>query len=259
MIRRSLPMLALGAASLLAGACAQLPTQHNPLAQWVPSRNHEPRRAVLIVIHATQQKSAAASLDTLRGSNQGGRVSAHYLVGKDGRIYQLVGEQRRAWHAGGGSWGTIPDLNSASIGIEMDNDGASDFPPEQVGALLRLLGDLCDRLEIPRSQVIAHADLAPWRKSDPGALFPWGQLAAAGFGRWPEMAASVSARPANFDGYVALQLLGYSMRDPQAALRAFRLHYRGIDDAGTAMTSTDEALLFGLTAPSWRVAAPERR
>ena len=238
--------------AIAAAGCAHAPSR-NPLAEWVPSPNHEPRRAVVIVIHATLQKSAAASLDTLRSRNQGGRVSAHYLVGSDGRIYQLVKEGLRAWHAGGGSWGTIADLNSASIGIELDNDGASDFPPAQIGALLVLLADLCDRLAIPRTQVIAHADLAPWRKSDPGARFPWGRLAAAGFGRWPDMAASLSPRPPGFDGYVALQLLGYSMRDPQAALRAFRLHYRCIDDAATPMGSTDEALLYGLTAESWRV------
>jgi len=254
---RLFPALVLSATAFGLGGCAHLresvhPT-HNPLAQWVPSNNHEPRRAVVIVIHATEQKSAEASLDTLRSRNQGGRVSAHYLVGRDGRIYQLVKEQRRAWHAGGGSWGTIADLNSTSIGIELDNDGASDFPPAQMAALLVLLADLCDRLEIPRTQVIGHADLAPWRKSDPGPRFPWGQLATAGFGRWPEMAASLSRRPEGFDGFVALQLLGYSMRDPQAALRAFRLHYRGIDDASTPMGPTDEALLFGLTAQSWRI------
>ena len=238
--------------ALAAAGCAQAPTR-NPLAEWVPSTNHEPRRAVVIVIHATQQKSASASLDTLRSRNQGGRVSAHYLVGRDGRIYQLVRDGLRAWHAGGGSWGTIADLNSASIGIELDNDGSSEFPPAQTSALLVLLADLCDRLEIPRTQVIGHADLAPWRKSDPGPRFPWGQLAAAGFGRWPDMVASLSARPPGFDGYVALQLLGYSMRDPRAALRAFRMHYRGVDDANTPMGSTDEALLYGLTATSWGI------
>lgn len=236
-------------ACLVLAGCA-----HNPLAYWVPSRNHEQRRAVLVVIHATQQSSAAASLDTLRSRNPTGRVSAHYLVGRDGRIYQLVKDKRRAWHAGGGSWGTISDLNSTSIGIELDNDGASDFPDAQIVALEVLLEDLCTRLEIPRAQVIGHADLAPWRKTDPGPRFPWARLAQAGFGRWPDAAATQAERPPGFDGFVALQLLGYSMRDPQAALRAFRLHYRSIDDASTPMSLEDEALLYGLTAKSWRIA-----
>jgi N-acetylmuramoyl-L-alanine amidase len=237
-------------ASLLVSGCA-----HNPIARWVPSPNHEARRAVVIVIHATLQDSAAASLDTLRSRNAAGRVSAHYLVGKDGRIYQLVRERRRAWHAGGGRWGTIPDLNSASIGIELDNDGASDFPDVQVRALLVLLEDICARQEIPKTQVIGHADLAPWRKSDPGARFPWAKLAEAGFGRWPDPAAMKAQRPPGFDGFVALQLIGYPMRDPQAALRAFRLHYRGIDDASTPMSEADLALLYGLTATSWGIGA----
>jgi N-acetylmuramoyl-L-alanine amidase len=227
--------------SLLASGCA-----HNPIARWVPSRNHEPRRAVVIVIHATEQESAEASLDTLRGRNATGRVSAHYLVGKDGRIYQLVDEERRAWHAGGGRWGTITDLNSASIGIELDNNGASAFPAAQVDALVVLLADLCDRLEIPRSQVIGHADLAPWRKTDPGEFFPWARLASAGFGRWPESSAQRAAVPAGFDGWLGLQLLGYPMRDPQSALRAFRLHYRGVDDASSPMGDADLRVLHAL-------------
>jgi N-acetylmuramoyl-L-alanine amidase len=237
-------------ASLLASACA-----HNPIARWVPSRNHEARRAVVIVIHATEQGSAQASLDTLRSRNATGRVSAHYLIGKDGLIYQLVRERRRAWHAGGGRWGTISDLNSASIGIELDNDGVSDVPDVQVRALLVLLEDICARQEIPKAQVIGHADLAPWRKSDPGLRFPWAKLAQAGFGRWPDAAAMKAKRPPGFDGFIALQLLGYPMRDPQAALRAFRLHYRGIDDASTPMSEEDLALLHGLTATSWGLGA----
>jgi N-acetylmuramoyl-L-alanine amidase len=241
---------------VLFAALAVAGCSHNRLARWVPSDNHEARRAVIVVIHATQQSSAKDSLDTLRSRNPGGRVSAHYLVGRDGRIYQLVSERRRAWHAGGGRWGTITDLNSASIGIELDNDGASDFPEPQVAALLVLLADICDRQEIPRTQVIGHADLAPWRKSDPGARFPWQRLAQAGFGRWPDARAVDSERPPGFDGFVALQLLGYPMRDPQAALRAFRLHYRGLDDASSPMSGADEALLYGLTAESWRIAPP---
>jgi N-acetylmuramoyl-L-alanine amidase len=225
---------------------------HSPLAHWVPSPNFEARRAVLVVIHATEQGSAKASLDTLRGHNAGGRVSAHYLIGRDGRIYQLVRESQRAWHAGGGSWGTISDLNSASIGIELDNDGVADYSEPQIAALLRLLGDVCDRQEIPRTQVIGHADLAPWRKTDPGPRFPWQRLADAGFGRWPDAAALAQARPANFDGWIALQLLGYpTMRDPQSALRAFRMHYRGLDDATSPMQEADLRLLYALVAREW--------
>ena len=109
-------------ACLLLAACAQAPVR-NPLATWVPSSNYDTRRPVIIVLHATEQGSAQESLDTLRSRNSGGKVSAHYLIGEDGRLYQLVADAERAWHAGGGRWGTITDLNSASIGIELDNDG----------------------------------------------------------------------------------------------------------------------------------------
>src|SRR5690606_6248710 len=123
-------------------------------------------------MHATEQASARESLDTLRTANSGGPVSAHYLVGDDGRLYQLVADADRAWHAGGGRWGTLTDLNSASIGIEIDNDGSEPYTDAQIAALLRLLDDLTTRLYIPKTQVIAHADLAPTRKRDPGARFP---------------------------------------------------------------------------------------
>lgn len=130
----------------------------------------------------------------LRGRNSGGRVSAHYLIGEDGARYQLVSDDQRAWHGGAGRWGTITDINSASIGIELDNDGSEPFAPAQIDSLLVLLDDLCTRLRIPRTQIVGHEDVAPTRKNDPGPLFPWKRLADAGFGRWP--AADAPAAPA---------------------------------------------------------------
>jgi N-acetylmuramoyl-L-alanine amidase len=236
------------ALALLSGACSLLPHRHegSALATWVPSANHNARGAMLVVIHATEQSSVQASLDTLRTGNLHGRVSAHYLVGRDGKVYQLVSEDRRAWHAGGGSWGNITDLNDASIGIELDNDGASDFPPAQVQALVALLRDVCTRLEIPPRQVIGHADLAPARKTDPGARFPWRELAKAGFGRWPSAEALRQGVPEGFDPWIALRALGYRLDDPQAALRAFRLHFRGVDDAVSPPGAADLRILHAL-------------
>ncbi|MCB1568867.1 MAG: N-acetylmuramoyl-L-alanine amidase [Xanthomonadales bacterium] len=235
---------------LLLLACSAAPSR-NPLAQWEPSANHDARRPIAIVIHATEQGSVAQSLHTLRTANSGGPVSAHYLIGREGDLYQLVADERRAWHAGGGRWGTITDLNSASIGIELDNDGTADFPPAQIDALLRLLDDLCTRLYIPRHQIIAHADMAPTRKRDPSARFPWQQLAEAGFGLWPSPDAP--AAPAGFDAWLALAAIGYPLEDPQAALRAFRRHFRGIetplDAALPALTpdAEDARILYALT------------
>jgi len=218
----------------------------NPIARWIPSPNHNAREPILVVIHATEQDSVRQSLLTLRTGHSGGKVSAHYLIGRDGDIYQLVRDSRRAWHAGPGRWGSISDVNSASIGIELDNNGRADFPESQIQALIRLLADLCERYDIPRHQVIAHADMAPTRKRDPGARFPWSTLAAAGFGHWPR--GPLAEPPANFDGFTALRLLGYPMDDPQAALRAFRLHFRGIESDAAALEAEDRRLLFALVA-----------
>ena len=162
-------------ASAVLAACAG--PARNPLAHWTPSPNFGERLPILVVIHATEQESMAESLATLRGENDTGPVSAHYLIGRDGAIHQLVADDKRAWHAGAGRWGTITDLNSASLGIELDNDGSAGFPDAQIASLLRLLDDLCTRHRIPRSQVIAHSDLAPTRKQDPNAAFPWRRLA----------------------------------------------------------------------------------
>jgi N-acetyl-anhydromuramyl-L-alanine amidase AmpD len=239
--------------ALACGACAH---GRSGLAEtrWMRSPNHNARHAVIVVIHATEQDSVAESLKTLRSSNAGGPVSAHYLVGRGGDIYQLVNEKRRAWHAGGGRWGSITDLNSASIGIELDNDGQAPFPDAQIDALLRVLADVCARNDIPRSQVIAHADLAPTRKRDPGPRFPWARLASAGFGAWPS--ADAGDPPPGFEPWVALRLLGYPMRDPAAALKAFRLHFRSVEDDSPTPDALDRRVLFGLVGDAWRPALP---
>lgn len=223
------------------GACAHAPPR-NPLATWVPSPNQDIRRPVLIVLHYTDQHSVQQSLDTLRTRNSGGPVSANYLIGSDGHIFQLVSDERRAWHAGPGRWGTITDINSASIGIELDNDGHSPFAQPQIDNLLRLLADLTTRLHIPRTQIVGHQDFAPARKPDPGALFPWKQLADAGFGLWPQ--ATLVDPPAGFDPWMALGLVGYPLGDRPAAVRAFHNHFRGIDS--DTLDNEDLRILYNL-------------
>ncbi|MBK6333880.1 MAG: N-acetylmuramoyl-L-alanine amidase [Thermomonas sp.] len=244
------------AVSLLLSACASAP-QRNPLAEWVPSPNFEARRPVIIVVHATEQGSARQSLETLRTANSKGPVSSHYLVGDDGRIYQLVADGDRAWHAGGGSWGTITDLNSASIGIEIDNQVGEPYTEAQVAALLRLLDDLCTRLGIPRTQVIGHADMAPTRKRDPGSLFPWQRLADAGFGRWPQ--GELADPPPGFDPWLAMAVVGYPLKDRAAAVRAFHRHYRGRDDGEDPDAGFDGEDLRILHALAAAVVAPPAR
>lgn len=239
--RRPSYRIALLALVLLLAACAHAPPR-NPLATWVPSPNHDIRRPVLIVLHFTDQHSVQESLHTLRTANSGGPVSSHYLIGGDGHIYQLVSDQLRAWHGGPGRWGTITDINSASIGIELDNDGHTPFAQPQIASLLHLLTDLTTRLRIPRMQIVGHEDFAPTRKNDPGPLFPWQQLAAAGFGLWPR--GSLVDPPAGFDPWMALGLVGYPLDDRAAAVRAFHNHFRGMD--GDALDATDLRILYNL-------------
>lgn len=162
--------------ALSLGACAHAP-QRNPLAQWVPSPNYDTRRPILIVLHFTDQHSVRQSLSTLRGRNSGGRVSAHYLIGEDGQRYQLVSDGQRAWHGGAGRWGTITDINSASIGIELDNDGSEPFAPAQIDSLLVLLDDLCQRLRIPARRSLAtktwpRRARTTLARSSPGSAWP---------------------------------------------------------------------------------------
>ena len=221
----SVALAALCASLALLAGCAASP-QRSPLAAWSPSPNHDARQATVIVLHHTQMDSFDDALATLKSANDHGRVSAHYLIAEDGRIVQLVDERARAWHAGVGRWGALSDLNDASIGIELDNDGSEAFDEAQIDALIRLLDDLCARLAIPRTAVIAHADLAPTRKADPSAQFPWARLAAAGFGEWPR--AEAPPAPEGFDPVLALALLGYDTTDLPAALAAFRRRFRGV-------------------------------
>ena len=235
-------ILAVAALTVLLAACAHSGPR-NPLATWVPSKNFDERRPVVIVLHYTEQDSVEQSLDTLRSRNSGGRVSSHYLLGKDGKTYQLVSDAKRAWHAGAGRWGAITDVNNASIGIEIDNDGKSPFPDAQIDSLIVLLRDLTQRLRIPPAQIIGHSDLAPSRKIDPGPLFPWKRLHDAGFGLWP--ADATQDPPAGFDPWLALQAIGYSTDNRADTVRAFHHRFRGME--GTELDAQDLRILHALT------------
>jgi N-acetylmuramoyl-L-alanine amidase len=187
-------------------------------------------------------QSVEAALRVLRDRHAAAPVSAHYLVAEDGRIFQLVDDGARAWHAGASRWGGRADLNSASIGIELDNDGLEPFPDAQVEALLALLADLSQRHRIARDQVVAHSDVAPTRKVDPSARFPWERLAAAGFGLWPR--AERGPAPPDFDPWLALRLIGYDLRDPAAASRAWHRRFRGTD--ADSFDAEDRSILYDL-------------
>ncbi|MBS1191768.1 MAG: N-acetylmuramoyl-L-alanine amidase [Rhodocyclaceae bacterium] len=221
-------LLALLAALCLA-ACTTVPAPIGPEipVTWRGSPNFDERRPNLVVIHHTTDDSVDEALGTLLSPLR--KVSAHYLVGRDGVIFQLVDERARAWHAGRSYWGGNTDINSASIGIELDNNGSEPFPEAQIRALLALLADLKARYNIPAANFVGHADVAPGRKADPSEFFPWQRLAENGFGLWCE--APYPAVPENFDIVTGLMALGY---DPasEAALHAFRSHFLRDGGAG---------------------------
>jgi len=143
-----------------------------------PSPNCGPRRdglrPELIVIHYTAMHSAAAALARL--CDPAAEVSAHYLISGQGKITQLVQEDQRAWHAGAGSWAGAGDVNSRSVGIELDHRGTHPFAAAQMAALETLLPDIMGRWDIPTDGVIGHSDMAPGRKIDPGPRFDWARL-----------------------------------------------------------------------------------
>ncbi|AVL54590.1 N-acetylmuramoyl-L-alanine amidase [Roseobacter denitrificans] len=147
-----------------------------------PSLNFGPRRnsltPILIVIHYTAMASAEAAIARL--CDPQAEVSAHYLIDRSGPVTQMVNEEHRAWHAGVGEWRGLTDINSRSIGIELDNDGTHPFPEPQMAALEDLLRGIRSRWPVAASDIIGHSDMAPGRKSDPGPRFDWARLARQG-------------------------------------------------------------------------------
>jgi len=235
------PLLA-GFLTAILVACAPLPHQPRTRMQidQVASPNFDQRRPNLVIIHHTTDDTLDEALLTLTSPER--KVSAHYLIGRDGRIVQLVDENARAWHAGKSWWGGLTDINSASLGIELDNNGNEPFPEAQIDALLALLGDIRQRYAIPAANFIGHADVAPSRKDDPSIMFPWQRLAENGFGLWCD--APLVPAPAGFDLALALSALGYDPTTPEASLHAFRLHYARDDQAYSS--EHDNALVYCL-------------
>ena len=219
---------------LLLAACAPLPQRAGIPTQWVPSPNFNERKPNFVIIHHTGDDTVEQALRSLTSPLR--EVSAHYLIGRDGKIYQLVDERARAWHAGESEWGWDTDLNSDSLGIELDNNGHEPFPEVQISALLRLLTDIEERYHIPIANFLGHADIAPGRKVDPSRYFPWKTLADHGFGLWCDP--PYPQAPPLFDAEMALRALGYDIENPVAALSAFKLHFlpddetAGLDESG---------------------------
>jgi N-acetylmuramoyl-L-alanine amidase len=197
-----------------------------------PSENFGARRRVsapdMVVLHFTAMQSAEAALQRLCAPEH--EVSAHYLISEAGQIFQLIADDKRAWHAGAGAWGQVVDVNSHSIGVELANTGDQPFAEPQMAVLETLLQELLQRHAIPRERVIGHSDMAPLRKGDPGARFDWARLARQDLSVWPH---AVGGPPADAVKFRALATrFGYvfpaaeSGTDPvTAVLAAFRLRF----------------------------------
>ncbi len=234
------------------------------VADVVPSPNYgerkDGRRPDMILLHYTGMQDANAALALLTQS--GSEVSAHYFVFEDGRIIQMVEEGRRAWHAGASFWAGETDINSCSIGIEIANPGHEfgypNFPARQIAAVTALCRSIFTRFTIPSVRVLAHSDVAPSRKQDPGEKFPWRTLHDSGAGHW------VKPQPITEDGgtlapgdhgdaVAAMQKLlaeyGYGIAangvyDPamRDVVTAFQRHFRPARIDGIADPSTQKTL-----------------
>ena len=228
------------------------------------SPNVEPRRPGfapdMLLLHYTGLATAAAAIDVL--SRPDCKVSCHYVIDLDGHVVQMVPEALRAWHAGVAVWDGVTDINSCSVGIEIQNGGHAAgcpaFPELQMRAVEGLCQDICRRLRIRPERVLAHSDVAPQRKSDPGEWFDWRRLHAAGVGHWvapaPVDDKDFGLGPGEAGGgvgeaQVMLADYGYGValdgvldQSTEAVVRAFQRHFRQARVDGVADRSTIETL-----------------
>jgi N-acetylmuramoyl-L-alanine amidase len=231
------------------------------VAEVRPSPNHGERKGFIpdmVVLHYTGMLNGQEAVNYL--CSAASRASAHYVVLEDGAVVQLVAESRRAWHAGTSAWAGETDINSCSIGIEIANpghdNGYPDFPRRQIAAVTALCRSIFPRYRIPPERVLAHSDVAPSRKRDPGEKFPWRTLHRSGIGLWVKPAPIVAgpiyvlgeSNPAIAELQEMLSRYGYAVTpsghldsSTRDAIAAFQRHFRpekvdGVFDASTIET-----------------------
>jgi N-acetylmuramoyl-L-alanine amidase len=233
------------------------------VTETVPSPSHDARAEDepidILLLHYTGMVSGDEAVARLCDPQS--KVSCHYLVHEDGRVVQMVPEALRAWHAGLSVWEDEPDINSRSIGVEIANPGHEhgygDFPDAQIDAVIRLGLDICARHSIPRQRVLAHSDVAPRRKEDPGEKFPWDRLYAAKLGHWQKPAPLTTEGDTFIPGDTGepveeiqslFSIFGYGIEitgtfdaQTEAVAKAFQRHFRqekvdGIVDPSTIAT-----------------------
>ncbi|ALG60625.1 MULTISPECIES: N-acetylmuramoyl-L-alanine amidase [Citromicrobium] len=195
------------------------------------SPNYDERNAPvsMVVLHYTEMEGADAAIERL--TDPEAKVSAHYIISEAGEVTRLVPEEKRAWHAGVSYWRGETDVNTVSVGIELDHPGHAygyrKFADAQIAALVPLLARIVERYDIPRANVVGHSDVAPQRKTDPGELFPWARIAQLGL-CLPRPTKLELGDPFDNDGafYLALERFGYDISDGRKVVEAFQRRWR---------------------------------
>jgi N-acetylmuramoyl-L-alanine amidase len=211
--------------------------------EWVGTPNMGIRRPNFVVIHHTATNGLKEVLQEF--TKPGGReASSHYVIDKDGTIYHMLNDLLRSHHAGDGKWGNTTDLNSASVGIEIVNNGKEPFTMEQINTLVMLLARIKAAYKIPDANFIGHGDIAPTRKVDPSHRFPWKYLNEKGFGLWWGDTTNIKV-PESFDYLMALRIIGYDVSSPASAVAAFKRHYMQ-DNSGGGMNASVRRIIYAL-------------
>ena len=208
---------------------------------WVGTTNFTMRRPNFVVIHHTAQNSCDSTLRTFTLPRTA--VSAHYVICRTGTVYHMLNDLLRAHHAGLGKWGSVSDMNSSSIGIEIDNNGSEPFTEQQITSLLLLLERLKKAYNIPQANFIGHMDWAPGRKVDPSRYFSWQPLAERGFGYWYDTT-NVEV-PVDFNPLQALRIIGYNINKPEIAIQSYKIHFVP-QDTTKVINDADKKILFDL-------------
>lgn len=210
-------------------------------ASWVGTTNFSMRRPNYVIIHHTAQNSCDQTLKTFTLPRT--QVSSHYVICKDGTVHHMLNDLLRAHHAGVSKWGNATDINSSSIGIEIDNNGFEAFTNEQINSLLVVLDRLKKAYNIPVANFIGHSDIAPGRKVDPNRNFPWRKLSEQGFGYWYDTT-NVQV-DSSFNAMQALRIIGYDIKKDTNAIQSFKLHFVQ-NDSTKVITDADKKILTDL-------------